>query len=106
MPTCSTVLGSSVGEYLSGQLRLSLSVKSLAMKTVAELSTFLVIGAYNGSARLEYGWLHLELLKPDCWPRMDQLTMAVLDLSRGALDSWVMRWFVISHSDWLLMIGY
>ena len=96
MSTCSTVSGSSVGEYVSGRFRLSLSVKSLAMKAVAELLTFLVIGSSNGRVWLEYVWLHSEVLKPYCWSRIDQSAMATVELSGKDLNAYVMRRFVVS----------
>ena len=96
-PTCVNVIdsvGSSVGECLIGRLLLSLSVKPLEAKTIVELSIFLVIGSYNRRAWLKCGWLHLDILKLDCWPKIDQAAIVVADLSEEVLRDW-MR-FVIS----------
>ena len=87
----STVMGSSVGEYLNGRLWFSLTVKLLAMKAVTELSVFLVIGEYRRVIWLEYGWLHSKRLKSDYWPNMGQLVIAAVELSGGYLRTWEIR---------------
>ena len=66
------------------------------MNAVAELSMFLVIGASMGRVRLEWGWLHSELLKPDCWPKIDQSAMAAVRLSGWEVAACEMKKLVIS----------
>ena len=49
-------LGSNVAEYVSGCLCLSRREKTLAVKSAAELSMFLVMDPLMGSDLLEWGW--------------------------------------------------